>query len=47
MLNLKKRALNVTLDAPQSVSDTQQLRVTVKSDTPSRVFLWAVDDGIC
>ena len=46
MLNLKKRALNVTLDAPQSVSDTQQLRVTVKSDTPSRVFLWAVEDGI-
>ncbi len=46
MLNLKKRALDLTLEAPKAVTHTKVLQVTVKTSSPSRVFLWAVDEGI-
>lgn len=45
-LNMKARTLGVTLEAPETVPDTRELKVTVKSDAPGRVFLWAVDTGI-
>ncbi|MFR6027859.1 MAG: hypothetical protein ACLUHG_00105 [Sutterella wadsworthensis] len=40
-LNMKPRTLGVAW-APAVVPDAQ-LKVTVKSDAPGRVFLWAVD----
>lgn len=46
MLNLKARTLGITLDAPTHATDPRKLTVTVKTDAPSRVFLWAVDEGI-
>ena len=45
-LNMKPRTLGVKLEAPAVVPDTRELKVTVKSDAPGRVFLWAVDTGI-
>ena len=44
-LNMKPRTLGVKLEAPAVVPDTRELKVTVKSDAPGRVFLWAVDTG--
>ena len=45
-INMAPRTLNIAIDAPDAVADARELKVTVKSDVPARVFLWAVDTGI-
>ena len=45
-LNKKSHALALTIDVPDTNASPEAIPVTVKSETPARVFLWAVDDGI-
>lgn len=45
-INMSARTLGISLEAPDTVADARALKVTVKTDVPARVFLWAVDTGI-
>lgn len=45
-LNRRTHALGLTLEAPETNASPAAVPVTIKSETPARVFLWAVDDGI-
>ncbi|MDO5531786.1 MG2 domain-containing protein [Sutterella sp.] len=45
-LNTAAKRLDLTLEAPEKLNESRRVPVTVKSAKPSKVFLWAADDGI-
>lgn len=46
IINEKAHRLSVSIEAPESVERARGIPVTVKSDAPAKLFVWAVDDGI-
>lgn len=46
IINEKAHRLALSIEAPETVENARGIPVAVKSDVPSRVFVWAVDDGI-
>lgn len=45
-LNRRAHALALTIEAPAENASPEAVPVTLKSETPARAFVWAVDDGI-
>ena len=42
----EKRKLGITLDAPERIRPGEPLKIGFRCDRPSRVVIWAVDEGI-
>ena len=42
----EKRTLGITLDAPERVMPGEPLKIGFRAERPSRVVIWAVDEGI-
>ena len=46
LLNTKEKRLAIEVSVPETLESARTVPITVKSDKPSKLFLWAADDGI-